>query len=243
MGAGPHDRGRVRNERRRNSSSSSRQKLTQSTYTQRVTYTNTHTFRVGHTSSVERAERDKWLKPSAAAATTLLSRLSASVGQVSGAGGGLRLRLQQRQRRRRLLSAATLKFSHKQKQILRTCAIYIAKQLSLENAARTKTVQTKGAQGSGRISPRTLALSIPRLALARVARGSSSSPGTTATVACESGSNSSSILWHSLSVSKIPRNALKATSVEPPEICFSLLLPLSSFSSPPKKQRANKKTC
>lgn len=167
MGAGPHDRGRVRNERRRNSSSSSsRQKLTQSTYTQRVTYTNTHSLTVGHTSSVERAERDKWLKPSAAAATTLLSRLSVSVGQVSGAGGGLRLRLQQRQRRL-LLSAATLKFSHKQKQILRTCAIYIAKQLSLENAARTKTVQTKGAQGSGRISPSTRTLHTQTCALAR----------------------------------------------------------------------------
>lgn len=165
MGAGPHDRGRVRNERRRNSSSSSsRQKLTQSTYTQRVTYTNTHSLTVGHTSSVERAERDKWLKPSAAAATTLLSRLSVSVGQVSGAGGGLRLRLQQR---RLLLSTATLKFSHKQKQILRTCAIYIAKQLSLENAARTKTVQTKGAQGSGRISPRTRTLHTQTCALAR----------------------------------------------------------------------------
>lgn len=243
MGAGPHDRGRVRNERRRNrSSSSSRQKLTQSTYTQRVTYTNTHTFTVGHTSSVERAERDKWLKPSAAAATTLLSRLSASVGQVSGAEGGLRLRLQQRQRRL-LLSAATLKFSHKQKQILRTCAIYIAKQLSLENAARTKTVQTKGAQGSGRISPRTRTLHTQTPGPLPVARGSSSSPGTTATVTCESGSNSSSILWHSLSVSKIPRNALKATSVEPPEICLSPLLPLSSSSGPSKKQRANKKTC
>lgn len=58
------------------------------TDTHRQTHTLTHTQ--GQSSSVERAERDKWLKTSAAAATTLLSRLSVSLGQVSGAGGGLR---------------------------------------------------------------------------------------------------------------------------------------------------------
>jgi len=89
--------------------------------------------------SVERAKRDKWLKASVLVlvlvADTSLSRFSILVGRCQAQEVNLLL--------------LQLKFSHKQKQILRTCAIYIAKQLSLENAARTKTLQTKGAQGSG----------------------------------------------------------------------------------------------
>jgi len=107
---------------------------------------NTHIYRHRHrhtyVESVERAKRDKWLKASVLVlvlvADTSLSRFSISVGRCQAQEVNLLL--------------LQLKFSHKQKQILRTCAIYIAKQLSLENAARTKTLQTKGAQGSGSIS-------------------------------------------------------------------------------------------
>lgn len=119
-----------------------------------------------------------------------------------------------------------LKFSHKQRQILRTCAIYIAKQLSLENAARTKTPQTKAPalathQGSAKDQRQRSwdpELGRRQLQLSHVKAGSCKANGITSSRSSSSTSSNGSILWSSLSASKIPRNALKATSADPQRV-------------------------